>query len=227
MAHCGVYIITHLPTKCVYVGRSIDIMRRWQDHCRLLNAGMHHCAKLQILWDTGGGLPAFVFNVMTVCHSQAELAACEKQMIAQAIDTGNCLNIIDNIGERQFDVLPDKWREEPEYTKAYRALRNKERHGTPALDVIERRIARLEKRSNRLGYVHPKHRAAWRPKSTKPEDRQEEIDRRHHAMDLETDQKYRAKPPAVGSLAHDMWTRCQARIAAHQAKVTPPSNEGE
>lgn len=63
--NCGIYQITHTPTKKVYVGSSVNIKRRWQKHVRELNRGDHHNNYLQRVW-TKYGAASFTFTVVEV-----------------------------------------------------------------------------------------------------------------------------------------------------------------
>ena len=50
----GIYAINHIPTGMKYIGSSVCIKKRVKDHKRLLDAGVHHCKKLQLAWDKYG-----------------------------------------------------------------------------------------------------------------------------------------------------------------------------
>jgi group I intron endonuclease len=50
----GIYIIVNLINKKVYIGESLDIYRRWEEHEEDLNNNKHHSYKLQQDWNTYG-----------------------------------------------------------------------------------------------------------------------------------------------------------------------------
>lgn len=59
----GVYAIVHLRTTHVYVGSSVNIWQRWQQHRSQLRKGNHHCQTLQAEWNTSSE-PFFAFVVL-------------------------------------------------------------------------------------------------------------------------------------------------------------------
>lgn len=59
----GIYIISCTQENYVYIGSSIDIKRRWMEHKRDLNKGVHHCSALQLAWDAYGD-ESFTFDVL-------------------------------------------------------------------------------------------------------------------------------------------------------------------
>ena len=50
----GIYLVRHAQTDMVYVGQSVRINKRWQEHLRRLAAGSHHNKGLQRLWNQTG-----------------------------------------------------------------------------------------------------------------------------------------------------------------------------
>lgn len=48
---CGIYCIENSINHKKYIGQSIDIYHRWQDHKRKLNSGKHRNVYLQRAWD--------------------------------------------------------------------------------------------------------------------------------------------------------------------------------
>jgi group I intron endonuclease len=59
----GVYLITHIESKKIYVGSSIDISRRWKEHINHLNLNKHENPKLQNAWNKYGE-DAFRFEIL-------------------------------------------------------------------------------------------------------------------------------------------------------------------
>jgi group I intron endonuclease len=68
----GVYRIALGDGRC-YIGSSVDVVRRWKEHRRLLDAGEHHSAYLQRAWQKHGA-DAFTFHVVEQCERSAFVA---------------------------------------------------------------------------------------------------------------------------------------------------------
>ena len=51
---CGIYRIVNKSNGKFYVGSSVDVMKRWREHRRLLNNNKHHSALLQHSWNKYG-----------------------------------------------------------------------------------------------------------------------------------------------------------------------------
>lgn len=64
----GIYGITHISSGRSYIGSSRDIVGRWADHQKRLNAGTHHSRKLQGAWKKYGA-PAFHFVIIEQCSA--------------------------------------------------------------------------------------------------------------------------------------------------------------
>lgn len=65
-ALCGIYKITNLINGKVYVGQSINIMKRWVDHIRILNNNKSKCTLLQRAWNKYGQ-DNFSFEIIELC----------------------------------------------------------------------------------------------------------------------------------------------------------------
>jgi len=63
---CGIYIIQNTINNMVYVGKSVNIAKRFRAHKRLLNLGTHHNAHLQKSWNKYSET-AFDFKIIDVC----------------------------------------------------------------------------------------------------------------------------------------------------------------
>jgi group I intron endonuclease len=77
--HCGIYLITHLPSGKLYVGKSLDVFMRWNSHCNQLFMKTHHNKFLQALFDAGN-YREFSFTILKLCK-KTEVTALEKQYI--------------------------------------------------------------------------------------------------------------------------------------------------
>jgi hypothetical protein len=57
--HCGIYLITHLPSGKLYVGKSFDLFMRWDSHLSNLLFDKHHnkhlCKRCLLRADTENG----------------------------------------------------------------------------------------------------------------------------------------------------------------------------
>jgi group I intron endonuclease len=63
----GIYKITNLVNDKVYIGESLDIYRRWDEHREDLNNNSHHSYKLQDDWNKYGE-DNFKFEIVTVLN---------------------------------------------------------------------------------------------------------------------------------------------------------------
>ena len=65
-ALCGVYKITNIVNKKVYIGQSINIKARWKDHIHSLNRGDSRCTLLHRAWNKYGQ-DNFSFEIVELC----------------------------------------------------------------------------------------------------------------------------------------------------------------
>jgi len=61
----GIYKIINKTTNKIYIGESLDILRRWEEHRNNLNNNKHHSYKLQQDWNTYGQ-DNFDFKIVSV-----------------------------------------------------------------------------------------------------------------------------------------------------------------
>jgi excinuclease UvrABC nuclease subunit len=59
----GIYKITNTKNNTTYIGKSVDIYKRWNEHVSKLKDGIHHCPHLQAEFNQYG-LAAFEFSVI-------------------------------------------------------------------------------------------------------------------------------------------------------------------
>lgn len=76
---CGIYTITNEENNMVYVGQSIDILRRWSEHIYLLDNNKHDNFILQNDWNKYG-IRSFNFKISKTCNEWA-LDISEKLLI--------------------------------------------------------------------------------------------------------------------------------------------------
>lgn len=94
LRRCGVYAIRCLVSGAVYVGSSVDIDRRWNNHEHLLKGGRHYNRRLQDEWNNHGRA-AFSFGVV-VLAGRHELVELEREHTARARACGVVLNVSNN-----------------------------------------------------------------------------------------------------------------------------------
>jgi group I intron endonuclease len=81
-AMMGVYAIRNTVTEERYVGKSLDIARRWLIHQKQLQEGRHHSPLLQEAW-TQYGARAFRLEVLKEITDSFELDAAEGYYIRE------------------------------------------------------------------------------------------------------------------------------------------------
>jgi len=77
----GIYAIIHRPTERKYVGQSNNIEKRFSQHRKALNRGIHYNAKLQRAWNQYGEAE-FEFVVLEQCEAD-KLTEREQSYIDQ------------------------------------------------------------------------------------------------------------------------------------------------
>lgn len=85
----GIYLIHHLPSNSVYVGRSSNIFRRWSQHYDALMKGKHHCKHLQAIWEDTAD---FVFEIYKSCPPE-QLVEMERVAESELREHHNLFNI--------------------------------------------------------------------------------------------------------------------------------------
>lgn len=115
----GIYKIENIENNKVYIGESIDIERRWQEHIDSLNNNSHHSWKLQADWNKYGK-DSFTFEIIEQLHEEANnfkskyyLIYREDCFIKQydSLDNGyNCENTLLKIanGDKQITKKHEK-----------------------------------------------------------------------------------------------------------------------
>ncbi len=98
---CGIYIIRNKINNKKYVGSSVDIYKRWNEHINYLNNNMHLTKKLQKDWNIYGK-DNFDFGILEVLPnniSNINLRAKEREWIERLhkniYNTGNPINDLD------------------------------------------------------------------------------------------------------------------------------------
>src|SRR6266700_6394202 len=84
----GIYRITCIVTKKIYIGSAINLRARWQNHCAYLRQNKHHNPKLQNAWNKYGP-DAFVFEVLEIVLIPDLLTAREQYWFSKLKPFGN------------------------------------------------------------------------------------------------------------------------------------------
>lgn len=113
----GVYNITyvHDDKEFVYIGSSRDIFLRWNSHYMDLRNGVHHCKKLQKLFDRFPISQRFKFNII-VTHSNYSTSLYYEYSLIGATDEELLLNTRKTPSKKELEILikddiqiPDSW----------------------------------------------------------------------------------------------------------------------
>lgn len=122
VADSGIYAITHVVNGKQYIGSAVNIERRWKDHRRHLDKGVHHSSHLQRAWNKYGA-DAFAFSVLEYVSDITRLIEREQHyMDVRFAARGsieyngrpraeNCLGFIHTAASRQ--LMSDKLKGRP------------------------------------------------------------------------------------------------------------------
>lgn len=92
----GIYKIENTKTHKVYIGQSIDIYRRWQDHKWALERNEHHSIKLQNSYNRTKDKSIFEYSILEVVDHREDLDSREKYYIDKynsLYDGYNCADV--------------------------------------------------------------------------------------------------------------------------------------
>lgn len=90
---CGIYSITNVKTKKIYIGQSVNIAERFIRHKYQLNNNIHNNSKLQNAWNKYGS-QCFRFEILLKCKKNS-LKRFEKQEV-EKIPQNKLYNISKN-----------------------------------------------------------------------------------------------------------------------------------
>ena len=90
---CGIYMIRNTITDKLYIGKSVNIKKRFNEHKHELRNGCHHNDHLQKAWNKYGE-DAFEFHVLEVCERD-DLNALEIATIAKYSNSHELYNMTD------------------------------------------------------------------------------------------------------------------------------------
>lgn len=104
---CGIYSLKFTESELMYIGSSIDINRRYSQHCTNLRKGKHHNYKMQEHYNTYNTVPHI--DIIEKCL-EISIADREKYWIAEKDTLKNGFNltpgdlkVLDNMG-RHFNA---------------------------------------------------------------------------------------------------------------------------
>jgi group I intron endonuclease len=102
----GIYAITHLQSRKVYVGSARNLARRWLVHKSRLNVGSHYSNHLQLAWHKYGA-DAFEFSVLEYIDDVHKLVSREQHWLdaLQAVDSAHGHNSNPTAGSRLGAIL--------------------------------------------------------------------------------------------------------------------------
>lgn len=89
----GIYRITDAHSGRFYIGSSVNVAKRWVQHCWRLDRGAHTNPMLQAIWNVD---PARL-SIMLLRETQPtreDLLRCEQEAIDAALATGACMNVL-------------------------------------------------------------------------------------------------------------------------------------
>ena len=95
----GIYKITNTKNNKVYIGSSIDIEKRWQEHINSLKKNRHHSAKLQRSYNATSDKTVFNFELIEEVEDKSILFTREQYYIDlfDAFKSGyNCCGEVNN-----------------------------------------------------------------------------------------------------------------------------------
>lgn len=92
----GIYQILNKVTEWKYVGSSVHVEVRWQEHLKGLRLGKHHCRHLQQAWNKYGE-EAFVFTILEECAPEKlierEQSYLPEERTAESLKKGKYYNL--------------------------------------------------------------------------------------------------------------------------------------
>jgi group I intron endonuclease len=92
----GIYNIVNTKSTKYYVGSTIDLRQRWNEHRSQLSKGVHHNKYLQRAWDKDG-YDAFVFVVVEYV-AKNKLIVVEQSYLDAAFSSGKQYNLCTTAG---------------------------------------------------------------------------------------------------------------------------------
>jgi group I intron endonuclease len=175
----GIYKITNQHNEKLYVGSSVSIQKRWNEHKRKLNDGKHDNPHLQQAWNKYGE-SCFQFEIIELCTKDILLQREQFWIdFYQSAISGYNINPI-----AQF---PPNWKgkKRSEETKKRMSIAQKghpsKLKGIPRTEEVKRKVS-----ASKLGKPHP---ISYHPPASEETKKKLSIARRKRIITEETKQK--------------------------------------
>lgn len=107
----GIYKIENTKTHKVYIGKSIDIYRRWQEHKLALEHNEHHSRKLQNSYNKTKDKSIFEYSILEAVEYKEDLNIREKYYIDKynsLYDGYNCADVEYFLNDKMIKKRIDK-----------------------------------------------------------------------------------------------------------------------
>jgi len=166
----GVYKITNIVTGKCYIGSSINIKRRWQQHKENLGKNKHHAKHMQHSWNKYGK-DAFIFEIVYECAPIKDIVLFYEQLWIDFYGFKNLYNQSPNAGSPLGRILSLETKEKirkscsgKKHSEEARKKMSDSRKGKP-LSLKHRQA--LSKQRKNLSLEEKAKRASVRGKRTK------------------------------------------------------------
>lgn len=163
----GVYCITNIYTQDMYIGSSIHLDKRMNEHRRVLRKGQHHSRYLQRVWDKYGE-QAFKFSVLGY-YDKAGALETEQWWLDNATCAYNGSRVAtrpdhsDEVRAHIGRAVAEKWKN-PDFRAAATERTRKMLHDRP--ELVERFTTMVKSREN-TEKIKASHRARNRKSRAK------------------------------------------------------------
>lgn len=86
--NCGIYKIENLVNGKIYIGKSVNIYKRWKKHKTLLNTRSHYNKHLQSAWDIYGE-DNFEFSIVEQCERDNDILSMREKYYIEFYNSNN------------------------------------------------------------------------------------------------------------------------------------------
>lgn len=137
---CGIYKIENLVNGKIYIGKSVNIYRRWKKHKTLLNTRSHYNKHLRCAWDIYGE-DNFEFSIIEQCAQDNDILSIKEKYYIELYSSNNSdfgYNMT-NGGDGTFGL---KWSDEQRKATSERMSGNKNPYyGTKKSESFKRQVS--------------------------------------------------------------------------------------